>query len=102
MLYESLAYAVVSTVLYVAYWKTAMIKVAGRILGASFVASFTARFLIEFVKEEQVPFEQALLLNMGQLLSIPFILIGLGLLYRRQNEGQHRVRQKHTSPQTPP
>jgi len=102
MLYESFAYATIFAGFYIAYWKTAIIKFPGRLLGISFVASFTARFLIEFVKEEQVPFEQAMLLNMGQLLSIPFILIGLGLLYRHQKEGQHRVRQKHTSPQTPP
>ena len=101
MLYESLTYAVVFTALYIAYWKTEIIKIPGRILGASFAASFTARFLIEFVKEEQVPFEQALPFNMGQLLSIPFILIGLVLLYGGQKEGQHRVRRKSTSPQAP-
>ena len=101
MLYESLAYAFVFAALYIAYWKTAIIKSPGRLLGISFVASFTARFLIEFVKEAQVPFEQAMRLNMGQLLSIPFIVIGLFLLYRRQKKGQHRVRQKNTSPQTP-
>ena len=101
MLYESFVYATIFAGLYIAYWKTAIIKSPGRLLGISFVASFTARFLIEFVKEAQVPFEQAMRLNKGQLLSIPFILIGLVLLYRRRKEGQHRVRQKNTSPQTP-
>jgi len=101
MLYESLAYATVFAALCIAYWKTEIVKFPGRILGISFAASFAARFLIEFVKEEQVPFEQAMSLNMGQLLSIPFILTGLVLLYRRQKEGQHRVRQKNTSPQAP-
>jgi len=37
--------------------------------------------MIEFVKENQVPFENHLPLNMGQLLSIPFILTGLALIY---------------------
>lgn len=82
MLYESLAYAIVFTALYIAYWKTEIVKIPGRILGASFVACFTARFLIEFVKEEQVPFEHAMSLNMGQLLSVPFVLMGLYLLCR--------------------
>lgn len=82
MLYESLAYAIVFTALYIAYWKTEIIKIPGRILGASLVACFAARFLIEFVKEHQVPFEQGIPLNMGQLLSIPFILTGLFLLYQ--------------------
>ena len=77
MLYESLAYAIIFVALYTAYWKSSVIEFPGRLLGITFVAAFTARFLIEFVKEEQVPFEQALPLNMGQLLSIPFILIGL-------------------------
>jgi prolipoprotein diacylglyceryltransferase len=38
---------------------------------------FTARFFIEFIKQNQETFEDSLALNMGQLLSIPFILIGL-------------------------
>lgn len=92
MLYESLAYAIVFAALYVAYWRTEISEVPGRILGASFVACFAARFLIEFVKAEQVPFEQGMLLNMGQLLSIPFILIGLFLLYgaRKLAGSRHR------------
>ena len=42
---------------------------------------FIARFMIEFVKENQVPFEENLVLNMGQLLSIPFIVAGAYLIY---------------------
>jgi prolipoprotein diacylglyceryltransferase len=38
--------------------------------------------LIEFIKEVQVDFEQTMALNMGQWLSIPFILTGIYLLYR--------------------
>ena len=38
------------------------------------------RFLIEFIKEPQVGFEQDMVLNMGQLLSIPFVLLGIGFL----------------------
>jgi prolipoprotein diacylglyceryltransferase len=41
---------------------------------------FGARFLIEFIKEPQVEFEKAMTLNMGQLLSIPFILVGIGFI----------------------
>ncbi|MDZ7633136.1 MAG: prolipoprotein diacylglyceryl transferase family protein [Bacteroidales bacterium] len=46
-----------------------------------FVLVFTARFFIEFVKEDQVAFESAMKLNMGQLLSIPLVLLGLTMLY---------------------
>ena len=41
---------------------------------------FVARFLIEFVKERQVPFEDQMILDVGQVLSIPFILLGIFLL----------------------
>lgn len=81
MLYESFSYAIAFAALYIAYWKTEIIKTPGRILGICLVACFTARFFIEFVKEEQVSFEQRMSLNLGQLLSIPFILLGIVLLY---------------------
>jgi phosphatidylglycerol---prolipoprotein diacylglyceryl transferase len=42
-----------------------------------------ARFLIEFIKEKQVPFEEQMYFDMGQLLSIPFILIGIGFINLR-------------------
>ena len=45
------------------------------------VICFLARFMIEFVKENQVPFEENLIVNMGQLLSIPFIAAGAYLIY---------------------
>ena len=38
------------------------------------------RFLIEFIKEPQVGFEETMVLNMGQWLSVPFILMGIGLV----------------------
>ena len=90
MLYEAIGYLLVFCVLYGAYWKTEIIKIPGRVMGAAFAVSFTARFILEFVKEEQVHFERGLALNMGQLLSIPFILIGLVLLYRRPSRSKRR------------
>ena len=41
---------------------------------------FTARFLIEFVKNDQVAFEAGMQFNMGQLLSLPFILAGVAMI----------------------
>lgn len=49
----------------------------GRAVGISLTVIFTARFIIEFVKKEQVDFEKGMLLDMGQILSIPFILLGI-------------------------
>ncbi|MBB1286877.1 prolipoprotein diacylglyceryl transferase, partial [Flavisolibacter sp. BT320] len=53
---------------------------------------FSARFLIEFVKTDQKAFESSLVLNMGQLLSIPFVLAGLYFLLRgKKNEESGRL-----------
>jgi len=81
MLYEAAAYLVFFCALYVAYWRTRIIQFPGRVFGITLATCFFARFMIEFVKENQVPFENHLPLNMGQLLSIPFILTGIVLIY---------------------
>jgi prolipoprotein diacylglyceryltransferase len=52
----------------------------GFIFGLGITLIFIQRFLIEFLKENQVPFEQGLTLNMGQILSIPMIIGGIVLL----------------------
>jgi prolipoprotein diacylglyceryl transferase len=53
----------------------------GRSVGTLLVVIFTARFFIEFIKEVQVDFENNMFLDMGQWLSIPFILLGIVFLY---------------------
>jgi prolipoprotein diacylglyceryltransferase len=52
----------------------------GTFVGIFLIVCFGSRFLIEFVKNDQVDFEADMLLNMGQILSIPFILLGIGFL----------------------
>ncbi|HZD41287.1 MAG TPA: prolipoprotein diacylglyceryl transferase family protein, partial [Terriglobales bacterium] len=91
MLYESLAYFLVFSGLYVAYWKTRMMEFPGRALGISLAVCFLARFLIEFVKEDQVAFERSLPLDMGQLLSIPFILAGILLIYLSSQKSTQKL-----------
>ncbi|NHF58641.1 hypothetical protein FK220_004780 [Flavobacteriaceae bacterium TP-CH-4] len=59
-------------------------KPNGLILGVFLVVFFLARFLIEFFKENQVGFEDAMTLNMGQILSIPFIIVGLVIIFWRK------------------
>ena len=93
MLYESMAYFLVFCALYAAYWKTRMIQFSGRTLGVSLAVCFLARFLIEFVKEDQVPFERNLPLDMGQLLSIPFILAGVLLIYFSKQKSTQKLPQ---------
>lgn len=55
----------------------------GRMIGVFLILLFTARFFVEFLKERQVAFEAGMALDMGQLLSLPFIALGVWfLLYR--------------------
>jgi phosphatidylglycerol---prolipoprotein diacylglyceryl transferase len=61
---------------------------AGRLLGIFLIWCFGLRFLFEFVKEVQEPFEKGMALNMGQILSIPCVIAGiviLALSYRNKN-----------------
>ncbi|MBC7532827.1 MAG: prolipoprotein diacylglyceryl transferase [Oligoflexus sp.] len=80
MLYEALAYFILFAIMLWMYWKTNAAQAKGRLIGLMLAWIFIARFFIEFVKENQVPFENGMTLNMGQLLSIPFIIVGI-LLY---------------------
>jgi prolipoprotein diacylglyceryltransferase len=62
------------------YWNKKGDVYQGLLISIFLILVFTSRFLIEFVKEPQVEFEAMMKLNMGQLLSIPFIILGvLGL-----------------------
>lgn len=79
-LYEAIAYFAIFIVLILIY-KNFLPKLKRGTLFALFLISmFSARFFIEFVKEPQVAFEQGMSLNMGQWMSIPFIVGGILLL----------------------
>ena len=54
----------------------------GILFGVSMIGIFLTRFFIEFIKERQVDFESGMALDMGQLLSIPFILFGVFMIVR--------------------
>ncbi len=81
-IYEALAYLFIFAVLMYLYWKTNSRNKPGLLLGTFFILMFSARLLIEFIKEDQEAFEAGMLLNMGQWLSIPFILFGVYLVVR--------------------
>lgn len=80
MLYESASYLCLFVVLMLIYKKTQGKVTSGRLLGIMLAWIFSSRILIEFVKENQVDFESGMLLNMGQILSIPFVLVGILLM----------------------
>jgi prolipoprotein diacylglyceryl transferase len=82
-IYEALSYLAIFGYLYWYYWKKDGKPKPGFIFGMFLILLFTVRFLIEFIKEPQVGFESHMILNMGQLLSIPFILIGLYIVLRK-------------------
>ncbi|WP_405377167.1 prolipoprotein diacylglyceryl transferase [Nonlabens sp. Asnod3-A02] len=85
-LYEAICYVGVFIILYLVYWKTDKRNKLGYILGLFFVLLFTVRLLIETVKEPQTDTDAFELIGMhfntGQLLSVPFILLGLFLMFR--------------------
>ena len=92
-LYEALAYLLIFAIgisLY-QYWRksqhmrtTSPIAVgSGFYFGYCIMTIFTFRFFVEFLKKEQVDFEQGMLLDMGQLLSIPFVFVGLWCMIKK-------------------
>jgi len=78
-LYEAIFYFIVSALLYF-IWKSKKFRSdQGFIFGLGITLIFIQRFLTEFLKENQVSFEDHLALNMGQILSIPMIAGGLAI-----------------------
>jgi len=82
-LYEAIAYVFIFFILWAIYSKNSKPK-PGFLLGLFFVLLFSARFFLEFFKENQEAFENSMTYNMGQLLSIPFITVGFYLIFRKQ------------------
>ncbi|WBL22349.1 prolipoprotein diacylglyceryl transferase [Zunongwangia sp. HRR-M8] len=79
-LYEAFSYLLISVILYSVY-KSENVRIKnGQLFGLFLILLFLARFIIEFFKENQVAFEDSLTLNMGQWLSVPFIIAGVMLL----------------------
>ena len=76
-LYEAISYLIIFVIVFTIY-KTKNIKLGnGFLFGLAITLIFIMRILIEFVKINQVEFEEGMKLNMGQILSIPFIVIGM-------------------------
>jgi len=81
-LYEALAYAAVFITLLLIYRKKGAQLKGGILFSTFLICVFSARFLIEFVKTKQAAYVSELALSTGQLLSLPFILIGIAMLYK--------------------
>jgi phosphatidylglycerol---prolipoprotein diacylglyceryl transferase len=79
-LYEAISYFIIFTIMMILYKKMRNRLKNGFFFGLALVLCFTARFIIEFVKENQVGFEDGMIFNMGQLLSLPYIVVGIGFI----------------------
>ena len=80
-IYEGLSYLLIFCYLIWFYYRKNGKPAAGYLFGMFLILVFGMRFLIEFLKVPQVGFEQSMTLNMGQLLSIPFVLAGLFFVF---------------------
>jgi prolipoprotein diacylglyceryltransferase len=79
-LYEAISYFIIFAIMMILYKKMRDRLKNGFLFGLATVLFFTARFIIEFVKENQVGFEDGMTFNMGQLLSLPYIVVGIGFI----------------------
>jgi phosphatidylglycerol---prolipoprotein diacylglyceryl transferase len=89
--YEAAAYLLIFFILWGMYQRKGMELKRGFLFGWFLIFVFSTRFLIEFSKENQEAFESALPINMGQILSLPFVLIGLYFIFRKGNNNRIKV-----------
>lgn len=80
-IYEALAYLAVFIFLMYLFFKTDTRLKEGKIFGWFMALVFGFRFLIEFLKADQVAFESGMVLNMGQWLSIPLVIVGIVFIF---------------------
>ena len=82
-LYEALCYLLTfGIILFLYYRKDLGRRRPGFLFGVAMIGIFLSRFIIEFVKIPQVGFEDGMAIDMGQILSIPFIILGAYMIIR--------------------
>lgn len=90
-LYESISSLLLFIFLFLGWQRYKERLPAGRIFGIFLIVLFGLRFLYEFLKENQVSFEDQLPLNMGQILSIPLVLAGIFVLVHSYRSKKNSV-----------
>jgi phosphatidylglycerol:prolipoprotein diacylglycerol transferase len=88
-LYEAISYLIIFSILLTFYRKRHLVVRDGFIFGVFMILLFSARFFIEYVKNDQVAFEAGMQFNMGQLLSLPFILAGVLMIVWTKMHPKH-------------
>ncbi|MDR1259695.1 MAG: prolipoprotein diacylglyceryl transferase [Tannerellaceae bacterium] len=96
-LYEAVCYLLTFVLCMWLYFRKNAYRKEGLIFGVFMICIFGARFFIEFLKNDQEEFEANMLLNMGQLLSIPFVLAGLYFVWRALNKKNKTYEPKRNS-----
>jgi phosphatidylglycerol---prolipoprotein diacylglyceryl transferase len=81
-IYEMMYCLITFAIMWFMYWKKEAYKKNGLLFGIFLIGVFGSRFMLEFIKNNQEAFESGLPLNMGQWLSLPFIVWGIWLLLR--------------------
>ncbi len=94
-IYEALAYLLIFVYLLYKYKRQGAKTPHGQLFGLFLILVFGFRFFVEFFKEYQEPFEAHLPLDMGQILSIPLVLLGIYYLARIKGPAEENVRQKN-------
>ncbi|MGC8802581.1 MAG: prolipoprotein diacylglyceryl transferase [Bacteroidales bacterium] len=90
-IYEALSYFLIFLLLFTAYRKNWWFPKKGLAFGIFLILLFGARFLIEFIKNPQEEFETTLPLFMGQILSIPFILAGIIIVFYTTRKNSAKI-----------
>lgn len=90
-IYEAMGYLITAIVIYFLYWKTEKRKQEGYIFGVFLVLLWMVRLIVEFWKEDQDGERINYVLNTGQWLSVPFIILGLYLIVRASPSKKEKV-----------
>ena len=86
-LYEALCYLLTFAILWWMYHRTDAPRRRGLLFGVAMIGIFLTRFFIEFIKVDQVAFEQGMTFNMGQWLSVPFVVLGIVSIWYSYHKG---------------
>ena len=73
------------------FWKKEAWKKPGLIFGSFLILIFGARLVVEFFKVGQTARDEVLALNTGQMLSIPFIIVGIVLVFKAQKKPETKT-----------
>ena len=92
-LYEAIAYLIMFFINIYLYKRTKLLQNKGFFFGLTITLIFGFRFFVEFIKERQVEFEELMKLDMGQVLSIPFVVVGIGfIIYSFSLKGKKEIK----------